>query len=242
MRTLILCEGKTDAVLLSYLLGKEAGWKYTREKNLWMIDEDDRRDESANWYKRGKDYILICGVGGKTNFGNYFLNNLYQPILQEAHKIDRLVYVIDKDNDCIEDLKNKIEADLQPICNNIIIGEWAENVFIDPFGMSKKIDILALIVPENQEGALENVLLDAISEREYDKNLVDKSILFVEEIKDEAREYIINSRLELKAKLSVVFAIRSPQKVFSLIDELIKSVDWEKYQSIKSLFQKILAI
>ena len=47
---------------------------------------------------------------------------------------------------------------------------------------------------------------------------------------------------ELKAKLSVVFAIRSPQKVFSLIDELIKSVDWEKYQNIKNLFKKILEI
>lgn len=242
MITLILCEGKTDAVLLSYLLGKEAGWKHSPAKNPWRINEDDRKDESAYWYKRGEDYILICGVGGKNNFGNYFINNLYQPILQGPHKIDRLVYVIDKDKDSIVNLKNKIETDLQPICENIIIGEWAENVFTDPFGMSKKIDILALIVPENQEGALENVLLDAISEREYDKNLVDKSILFVEEIKDEAREYIINSRLELKAKLSVVFAIRSPQKVFSLIDELIKSVDWEKYQSIKDLFQKILEI
>jgi len=27
MNKLILCEGKTDAILLSYYLGKTAGWK-----------------------------------------------------------------------------------------------------------------------------------------------------------------------------------------------------------------------
>lgn len=29
MNKLILCEGKTDAILLSYYLEKVAGWKYT---------------------------------------------------------------------------------------------------------------------------------------------------------------------------------------------------------------------
>ena len=31
MNKVILCEGETDAILLSYYLGKVAGWKYNRK-------------------------------------------------------------------------------------------------------------------------------------------------------------------------------------------------------------------
>ena len=245
MRTLILCEGKTDAILLSYLLQKESNWVYVKsKKGLWDIEEDDKKDESANWYKRDEDYILICGVGGKDKFKGFFLDKLYEPIIQtqKSHNIDKIIYILDKDKDSFEMLEQKIFDDLQPICTDLLIDNWKENKFLDAFGMEQTVDVLGLVVPNDQEGALENVLLNALSGRAYDKNIVDKSVRFVEEIKQEAKEYIKNSRLELKAKLSVVFAVRSPQKVFSLIDELIKSVNWESYTNIKELFVKVLEL
>ncbi|MBQ2986562.1 MAG: hypothetical protein IJE23_03670 [Tyzzerella sp.] len=72
MNKLILCEGETDAILLSYYLGKIAGWKYCEKapKNIDIKKHND--NESVNWYKKGKDYLLICGVGGKDNFGRFF--------------------------------------------------------------------------------------------------------------------------------------------------------------------------
>ena len=236
MRTLILCEGKTDAILLSYLLQKESNWVHIKsQKGLWAIKEDDKRDE---------DYILICGVGGKDNFKSFFHDKLYEPVIQTqaSHNIDKIIYIVDKDKDSFEVLYEKICNDLQPICTNLLIGDWRENSFIDSFGMEQEVRILGLVIPNDQEGALENVLLNALSESAYDKNIVDKSVRFVEGIKQEAREYIKTSRLELKAKLSVVFAVRSPQKVFSLIDELIQSVNWENYNNIKELFGKILEL
>ncbi len=244
MRTLILCEGKTDAILISYLLQKQSGWKYTREKSLWAINNEEKNDETVNWYKRENDYILICAVGGKTNFGSFFKNKLYQPILHShiEENIDKIIYIVDKDHDNELGLCTQIIEDLTPCCQDITIGEWKENKFTDSFGKERTIDVLGLIVPNDQEGALENVLLSAISENVYDKNIVDKSTNFVEEIKDQANKYIKNSRLVLKAKLSVVFAILSPQKVFTLIDQLIQEVDWEQYDNIMLLFEKILQL
>lgn len=80
MNKLILCEGETDAILLSYYLGKIAGWKYCEKapKNIDIKKHND--NESVNWYKKGKDYLLICGVGGKDNFGRFFETRIKAPL------------------------------------------------------------------------------------------------------------------------------------------------------------------
>ena len=40
MKKMILCEGQTDAILLSYYLGKVSGWEFCRKppKNATCID------------------------------------------------------------------------------------------------------------------------------------------------------------------------------------------------------------
>lgn len=72
MNKLILCEGKTDAILLSYYLGKTAGWKFDRKGPKGLNFQRSNSNESLSWYKKGDDYLLICGVGGKDNFGRFF--------------------------------------------------------------------------------------------------------------------------------------------------------------------------
>lgn len=73
-------------------------------------------------------------------------------------------------------------------------------------------------------------MLEAISENPYDKNIVNKVKIFLKQIRDEASKYISSSRLELKAYLGVTWAIQYPEKVFSLIDQQIKSVNWENHK------------
>lgn len=73
MNKLILCEGETDAILLSYYLEKVAGWKYSKKRPIDIVKKQE--NESVNWYKKDKDYLLICAVGGKDNFGRFFMQN-----------------------------------------------------------------------------------------------------------------------------------------------------------------------
>ena len=68
MNSLILCEGKTDAVLLSYYLEKTCGWMHRKALKSLDIKADERKNESAYWYSKGEENLLICGVGGKDNF------------------------------------------------------------------------------------------------------------------------------------------------------------------------------
>lgn len=59
--------------------------------------------------------------------------------------------------------------------------EWCENLYKDAFGMEKKVQLLLVIIPNEHLGALENVMLSAISENPYDKNIVDKTAVFVQQ-------------------------------------------------------------
>ena len=52
----------------------------------------------------------------------------------------------------------------------------------------------------------------------------------------EAGKYISTERLHLKAHLGVTWAVQFPEKVFSMIDEQINSVYWEKYDTLKECF------
>ena len=245
MRALILCEGKTDAILISYLLSRTSGWKYSKtgDPNI-SVKADDKRDESINWYQRGEDLLMICGVGGKNNFGSFFSDKIFPAIESYGSRdcFEKIVYLIDRDSDSDEDLILQITNDFAPITVDIVLGDWRTGEYIDSFGQNPSLEILGLVVPQDQEGALETVLLDALSQEAYEQNIIERCKSFVVDIKPEADRYINSSRLELKAKLSTVFAILSPHKVFSLIDELIKSIKWEDYPYIQNLFDKLIQL
>ena len=79
MNSLILCEGPTDAILLSYYLERVAGWHFSKKPPAGLEIKSSDRNESVNWYKRGSDYLLICGVGGKDNSIGFSSNLLRIP-------------------------------------------------------------------------------------------------------------------------------------------------------------------
>ena len=102
--------------------------------------------------------------------------------------------------------------------------------------MEKIVQTLLLVIPQEQEGALENVMLSAIAENPYDSNIVEEAGAFVQQMRQEASNYISSDRLQLKAHLGVTWAIQFPEKVFSLIDEQINSVRWEEYEVLEECF------
>ena len=113
---------------------------------------------------------------------------------------------------------------------------WVENAYQDGFGQKQTLSFLLLIIPTNQQGALESLLLEAISEDPYDREIVTRSAAFVEEIGPYAERYIGQTRLKLKARLGVTWAIQSPGKEFHFIDEQIRAVRWERSDVLAKCF------
>lgn len=110
------------------------------------------------------------------------------------------------------------------------------------FNQEKPIDMLLVVIPTEHQGALETVLLDAISEDTYDAHLVELVTEFVKTMRIEAGRYITSDRKELKARLGVTWAVQYPEKVFKLINEQIKSVPWEKSEVLKQCFSELIKI
>ena len=97
MNKLILCEGKTDAILLSYYLEKVAGWKYTTKSPSGLKFKKSNENESVDWYRKDQDCLLICGVGGNSNFGKFFINRIKAPqVMTDA--FEKIVIITDRDD------------------------------------------------------------------------------------------------------------------------------------------------
>ncbi len=235
MNKLILCEGATDAILLSYYLEKVAGWKYSRKAPNHLEIQQLNDNETVNWYKRDDDYLLICAVGGKDNFGSFFESRIKRPQIN-TNAFGKIAVMMDRDERTVKEISESFIHDFGGFFSEVQNREWKKNTYQDAFGMDLDVEVLLMIIPKEHLGALETVMLDAIAENPYDKNIVDKTAAFVEHMRTEADQYISTDRLQLKAHLGVTWAVQFPEKVFSLIDEQIRNVHWEEYDVLRECF------
>lgn len=241
MNKLILCEGVTDAYFLSYYLEKTAGWKFCKKPPKNLTIKTSNLNESVNWYERDQDYLLICGVGGKDNFANFFRNKIEKPLLT-TNAFNKIAFVTDRDDRTTDAIVSELTSSIENLSFDMENNKWKRNDYIDDFKISNYFELLLVIIPSEHQGALETIMLDAICEDPYDKNIVDKVDYFVKQMRFDASKYIKSDRLQLKAKLSVTWAIQSPEKVFSTLDELIRSVKWDTYDSLKECFSMLIDI
>ena len=245
MKIVMLCEGKSDAILISYLLEKMSGWTHLKKPDKsFGVAIEDKENESAYWYSRNDDQLLICGVGGKSNFDSFFSNKIYSMIhdYPEKNTFQKIIVLRDKDTDSISETERNIQNCLHPISTTIQNDTWVKGYYKDSFDVDKTIDVLGLVIPFDSDGALETVLLNSLKEEGTKKEIVERSESFVEQVTECAKEFIFNPRMELKAKLGVTFAVLSPMKVFSFIDEIIRTVEWEKSEHLIATFDKIIKL
>lgn len=149
---------------------------------------------------------------------------------------EKIVIITDRDEREVNDICTALLEDMAGFFTNIQDRKWCENSYRNAFGIKKNLRLLLVIIPREHAGALENIMLSAISEDPYDRNIVDKTASFVQQIRREADKYISTERLQLKAHLGVTWAVQFPEKVFSTIDEQINSVRWEEYETLEKCF------
>ena len=109
----------------------------------------------------------------------------------------------------------------------------------DGYAQKKRMDALLIVIPREEEGALETLMLLAICEDDYDKNIVDEAKEFMEKIEPKADRYLQNKSLETKACLGATWAVQYPENQFKYFREKIVSVPWEKYDNLRKCFGKL---
>jgi hypothetical protein len=241
MNRLILCEGKTDAILLSYYLEHTCNWRHCKAPVTLNIKADETRGESAYWYQKDTEKLLICGVGGKDNFYRFFREKILSAMI-DSSAFSKIAIVTDRDNQVEASICASFQSVCSPVITNITVNTWVSNAYQNSFGQDIEVNFLLVIVPKDKEGALETLLLDAISEDVNDKIIVEKSKAYIQNIEPFAKKYMSKTRLKLKACLGVTWAIQYPEKIFSFIDEQIRTVKWEESQSLHECFEQLKKI
>ena len=245
MNKLILCEGKTDAVFISYYLEIVHGWthkfEHSRLQKAFKEGADRTRGESIEWYRKDEDYLLICAVGGRENF-NKFIKNKILPAMIDSSLFSRIAIVTDRDDRDEQRICESVRSFFEPMTLSCKNNVWMKSTYQNSYSEKVGFEFLLLIIPPDKEGALEIVFMDAISENDYDRVIVEKAKSYVEDVEPFASRYINKNRLKPKACLGVVWATQFPENTFVLIDDQIRSVNWSKFDIIEKCFKELMRI
>lgn len=193
MNHIIICEGSTDYFLLQY---------YMREAYQWTDDKKIQngilrmRGQKSRNLKKGSDILTIMASGGCSQIPNGLdtvleKNYLSTPSLTEAY--NKIVIVTDRDEvgtepqftQTIEQvLRTRNVTYLAPLSNNT----WVPCRMNNNIGIQLDFSLLLLVIPFEENGAMETFLLNAIREKDiYDQKIIDECRRFVDGIDPDKR-------------------------------------------------------
>lgn len=251
MKRVILCEGKTDAILIGYFLIKKFGWIYIKkpEKAVLPVLPFDRDNEVLKWYRHpGKpnQELAIYGAGGidqiPVKFGDVI--NRTRQERDPVKRFGRVVLFFDRNNrseaECRDLVEKWIVDNSIETISKLQLYQWSNARIALPKTPEEYycLRILSIVLPPDSKGNLEVFLTDSIKdESEYDRDLVDKAREFVKSIPDEP--YLNKTRYRPKACLGAILSVMSPDWVFSELDERLTRVKWEEIGSVEAVYEKL---
>ncbi len=245
MQRVILCEGRTDAILISYLLEKCWEWHFNNKLTVKprVRLPAERQNECLNWYSRHGVDLAIWAVGGYTEIPAKLkrITERTRHEQNETLRFSHIVIVCDRDwrtaeqskaeiNEWLADAGVELGEDLEP-------GRWlGGTIALERTPKAHhSVKILALVLPPSTPGGLETFLLKALAENHDNKVLVDKAHLFVDCVSSKT-SYLKKSRLKPKAQLGSVLSVMSPDWVFSELNERLTRVKWEDLTQVSQVW------
>ncbi len=242
MKSIIICEGETDFVFLQHFMEKVNGWNDSKQKPnpsfISSVDNSRSRD-----FIKNADMLTIISCGGcgniKTVFEEVIRKN--QNEIFDEERYSKIVILTDNDDTGIE---AKIVSDLNAASGNstqIKNNTWTDLTFTDTTQNQFDSELLLLIIPFDENGALESFLLESISkENTYDAEIIKKAKEFVDNA-DPEKKYLSHRGFVIKARLYAYFAIRIEPSVnqFRQRQDILKSVPWEQYENIRDCFKEL---
>ena len=248
-RSMIICEGESDQIILSYYFINQFHYKHTNKLNKILdIKPSNKKKETefVNLYTRAEDgdEVVIWAIGGQSRF-----EEALQALLVKNRKnlpnevYSKILIITDHDNENeTEQLWKTLNVKLKSfeIDTTLSSGQWTEGKQKIGFDEPLSIKFLGLAVPPDEDGALETFLLNALAEQENNRYLAQESKNFVKNLianKDKIKPYLSERGLRVKAPLAVFFAIAYPGRIFDELNPMLMSVSWENYKTIQTGFK-----
>ena len=252
MKRAIICEGKTDAILISYFLIKRFGWAYIKELVLDL--PVDKRNEELNWYRhpdKPDQELVIWGAGGISEIPVKLGHVVERTRIERPpsnNRFERIVLFFDhndRNRDECEDLVKKwtTECNGLEILGELGLGKWTEaRIELDESKAPiHELLILPIALPPNSKGNLEIFLMDSIRDKSgHDKQLVDGARNFIDDLP--AEPYLRKMRYRQKACLGSVLSVMSSDGAFTGLNNRLKQIQWEGIESVAAVYEKLSAL
>ncbi len=231
MTELVLVEGVSDVLLISYYLQNVYGWKH-ENSNVLGITENDTY-EHIECLAKEDSQLILCGVGGNGKFASFVEKHRVNTMLVEKD-IASLMIVTDRDEDTDGKIARRIKKALAGL--TIRAGRWISNDITDSFGQSKSINTYLLVVPNDEKGALERVIINALKDIPEESDLIREVSTFIDSLKVEIVPELCQTNKSDKATVGTFFSIKNPQNAMRSFVTFISKIDWSSSESLRQLF------
>lgn len=236
MRSVILCEGSDDLWFLAYYLHKTNGWNTKNGEKYWKspkLPTDIGKQEVQYMQLPGSDSLLaIKTVDGQDNFRSSVRDILELNKKAPIDPIHNLIIFRDCDERDTRTLLDEMEEwveDTVTLQNNQVCNYPVD----DEYDLT--LHILPLIIPFDEPGAIETLLLKAVSDHSGDGRYVaEHAKEFVLDAKEHTSEYLTSQRFVTKAKYAAAMAIIDPTHSRDEFNKLVMSTPWEESASIRN--------
>ncbi len=235
MYDIILCEGETDAILISYYLKNLMSFQYINSTPK-KVPKLNNVNNQIQWYKGNRNqYLAICPIGG-SDFC-HAMNEIvhYNKSANDTEIFCKIALVMDHDDDSTE---NVIDLIGQNLCfkEPFKAGIWKSFIYNNSFKAEIKSEIVCILQPDDEYGALETFVLKMLSQNDLEnENVVKQVKKFIADFS--SKKYLKHRRDKTKAELSVSLSVICPSKTFTTINEFLSKIAWEKYNGFKQQFR-----
>jgi hypothetical protein len=245
---------------LGYLLQELSSspkWKCVSNENhvkkffdLYSLPQSDQGNGKQEFYAKpntnGSDKLVIWGVGGKNGFKRVLKDIYNADIHHPEERIENIVIVTDRDQDDVMEKINDIEKELNNLGWQIKLENNRRNKATYQIeDENYDVYICPIVIPFNENGALETVLMNAIShDAPENAYVVGQAKQYVSTVYEsgKAKKYLRHARQRVKAEFSSVMSVINPGRSTAKFNKLLKCYDWEKSEIIKEHFKLLKEI
>jgi hypothetical protein len=247
MKRAVICEGKTDAILVGYFLIKVCGWFYS--KRVFLPLPFDKQNEVLNWFTRpdkAGSELVVWGAGGITRVSEK-VSAIIERSRDERRVDDRfshVVVLIDRDNRTANECQTLIStwfrtAGLQ-FAGDVRLDQWTATsaALRKTPAELHRVQALSIVLPPMGPGCLEIFLAEALrSNGDPDRPIVDACERLV--AATPAEPYLQEARFRPKATIGAALSIMSPDWVFGDLDEKLTAVAWEEIEMAHNAYARL---
>lgn len=252
MRSIIVCEGSDDLWFLGYYLNKVLSWDICSPE-LWCpiyeLSAKQKQEVQYFYSPNNINQVAIFSSGGQDRMESLVKEWISLIEAQPSHPIDSIVFFRDCDNrspDALaHDMENWFFIFPSWLPKNFLLQNNTVSVLqneIDEVDIT--VSILPVIIPFDENGAIETLLLKAIEDSSQDgKRIAECARAYINQFEYNPLEcYLNKQRLVTKAKYSAAISITNPDHSTRKFQDLMYSTPWEESASIKNHMEKVIQL